>query len=57
MIPNLTLVTQNIFQAIDSWGQVDVLYMDFSKGFDIINHTNVLLRPAEFGFSILNTFL
>lgn len=60
---NLAVFTSNIYKAFDKFCQVDVIYTDFSKAFDKVNH-HILLLKAEyiFGFSeqliqLLNSYL
>lgn len=50
-ISNLTIFTQYISDHIDKLGQVDVVYTDFSKAFDKINHRLLLNKLRTFGFS------
>lgn len=39
---NLMCLTQSIAETLDNSGQVDVIYTDFSKAFDSINHELLL---------------
>lgn len=50
-ISNLAEVTQYISSCIDSHEQVDVLYTDFAKAFDTIDHGILLSKLAWLGFS------
>lgn len=51
-ITNLALITQDLCEALDSKGQVDVVYTDFSRAFDTISHNILLAKLEEFGFSV-----
>ena len=49
---NLITLTQFISEALDNQQQVDVIYTDFSKAFDKINHRLLLWKlNNNFGFS------
>lgn len=41
-ITNLTCFSQYMVEVIDENGQVDIVYSDFSKGFDRINYDLLL---------------
>lgn len=57
-VTNLALITQDISETIDAQGQVDVVYTDFSKAFDTISHTIIILKLMDFGLSsnLINLF-
>lgn len=48
---NLVSVTQNICQVLDAGGQLDVIYTDFSRAFDTIDHGVLLAKLSSFGLS------
>lgn len=48
---NLFCITQYISESLDSGGQVDVIYTDFSKAFDRLDHGILLCKLRQFGFS------
>lgn len=50
-VSNLIVKTQNICEVLDSGGQVDVIYTDFSKAFDRIDHTILKLKLEAMGIS------
>ena len=50
-ITNLVIITQEIAEAIDSGYQIDVVYLDFTKAFDQLNHEILLNKLNKFGFS------
>lgn len=61
-VTNLFSVTQFISEAIDAGKQVDVIYTDFSKAFDRLDHGILLHKLKLFGFSdllisLLSSFL
>ena len=47
---NLLTLTEEIFAAFDSKSQVDVIYLDFEKAFDKVNHDILLSKLSNFGF-------
>nr|CAH7725950.1 unnamed protein product [Callosobruchus chinensis] len=49
---NLVTITQYISDALDSRQQVDVIYTDFSKAFDKIDHNLLICSLEKFGFSV-----
>mgnify|MGYP005980603449 CR=1 FL=1 len=57
-ITNLVCFTQFTSEAIDDRKQVDVVYLDFLKAFDQIDHYILLLKLKSFGFTdaLLNLF-
>lgn len=50
---NLVQIAQYISEVLDERGQVDVIYTDLSKAFDIIDHNILLSKLRFFGFSPL----
>lgn len=48
---NLFCITQYISESVDSGGQVDVIYTDFSKAFDRLDHSILLFKLKQYGFS------
>lgn len=46
-VTNLAVRTQIISEVIDNGGQVDIIYTDFTKAFDRLNHS-VLLNKLDF---------
>ena len=48
---NLMHITQIIASALDNRQQVDVLYTDFSKAFDTLNHIFLLEKLSNVGLS------
>lgn len=48
---NLTCITQFIADELDRKHQVDVVYTDFSKAFDRLDHTILVKKLESFGFS------
>nr|CAI5849047.1 unnamed protein product [Callosobruchus analis] len=49
-ITNLMLLTQFASECVDKQGQVDVIYTDFAKAFDKIDHQILLQKLSRFGF-------
>lgn len=50
-VTNLACFTQYVAEAMDDQGQVDVIYTDFHKAFDTIDHHVLLLKLSKLGFS------
>lgn len=50
-VTNLVIFTQFVSDILDEKGQVDVIYTDFSKAFDRIDHCILLNKLENFGFS------
>ena len=50
-ITNLTLFTNSIFSSFNRNNQLDAIYLDFRKVFDLINHNIILLKLKEYNFS------
>lgn len=48
---NLVCITQYLMETIDRRLQADVIYTDFSKAFDRLDHTILLRKLQYFGFS------
>lgn len=48
---NLLCITQYISEAIDQRKQTDVIYTDFSKAFDRLDHNILLNKLSDIGFS------
>lgn len=49
-ITNLSCLTQQVSRVLDNQGQVDVVYTDFSKAFDRIDHVVLLRKLRGYGF-------
>ena len=50
-ITNLILFTNSIFSSFDRNNQLDAIYLDFRKVFDLINHKILLLKLKYYNFS------
>ncbi|XP_071053640.1 uncharacterized protein [Onthophagus taurus] len=50
-ITNLCCLTQYVAEVMDVGGQVDVVYTDFEKAFDRIDHSMLLQKLSYFGMS------
>lgn len=48
-ITNLMTFSSHVFNAVGARGQVDVIYTDFSKAFDKLNHKILLQKLMVFG--------
>lgn len=55
---NLLSITHDIAESIDQGLQTDVLYLDFSKAFDRLDHNVLISKLNVFGFSdsLINLF-
>lgn len=51
-VTNLINITQFIAESIDKQTQTDVIYTDFSKAFDKLDHNILIKRLIEFGLSL-----
>jgi hypothetical protein len=47
---NLLEFTQYISNGLDNGEQIDVIYTDLSKAFDVVNHGLLLQKLSGFGF-------
>lgn len=58
VVTNLLEFTSSSINSIEDGKQMDVVYTDFSKAFDLINHRIILKKLANFGVqsSVLNWF-
>ena len=50
-VTNLTVLTDFIARTVDTGGQVDVIYTDFAKAFDTVNHNILIRKLTQFNFS------
>lgn len=50
-ISNMTIITQYISEILDCNGQVDVIYTDFAKAFDRVDHGILLDKLTACGFT------
>ena len=48
---NLACLSQFISESLDEIGQIDVIYTDFSKAFDCLDHFILLNKLDNYGFS------
>jgi ribonuclease P/MRP protein subunit RPP40 len=48
---NLLAVTQSVAHTVDSNSQTDVIYLDFSKAFDKMDHGVILSKLDPIGFT------
>lgn len=50
-VTNLAVLSQYVSNIVDNRGQVDVVYTDFSKAFDRIDHSILIEKLGQFGFN------
>ena len=50
-VTNLFVITQYISDQLDKSLQVDVVYTDFTKAFDHLDHSRLLCKLHRYGFS------
>jgi hypothetical protein len=50
-LTNLGIFKQFILESINIQAQVDVIYTDFEKAFDKVNHSLLLIKLKSFGFN------
>ena len=50
-LTNLICITQDLSEVIDDHGQTDVIYTDFRKVFDQVDHYILLEKLRRIGFS------
>ncbi|CAH0558572.1 unnamed protein product [Brassicogethes aeneus] len=50
-LSNLTVFTQYVAEGIDNRDQIDVIYTDFKKAFDQIDHFVLMSKLEQIGFS------
>ena len=50
-VTNLASISQFLAETLDNGGQADVIYTDFSKAFDVLDHCVLLRRITDVGFS------
>ena len=57
-VTNLLEVLDYIGSVLDTGGQIDTVYLDMSKAFDIVNHKSLLLKLQSIGIggSLLHRF-
>ena len=57
-ITNLLVVLNYIESALDTGGQIDTVYLDMSKAFDLVNHKSLLqkLQSIGIGGNLLHWF-
>ena len=44
-VTNLALLCNNVFNNFDNRLQADVIYTDFAKAFDKVNHSLLIQKP------------
>ena len=50
-VTNLTLFTNSIFSSLNRNKQLDTIYLDFKKAFDLINNKILLLKLSKYNLS------
>ena len=48
-VSNLACFSQFVSETLDKQGQVDVIYTDFSKAFDVLDHNILLMKLSQLG--------
>jgi Reverse transcriptase (RNA-dependent DNA polymerase) len=51
-VTNLMSLSQSVCQAVENHSQLDVIYTDFSKAFDRLDHTILISKLNEMGLTI-----
>ena len=54
MFNNLLCFFEEITKWVDDGSPVDVVYLDFQKGFDKVLHQRLLLKPHGIGNDVIN---